>query len=129
MANEDAARLQQLEAELVARIGAFPRISPLLPRLLAEFKEYHTIANTAVMTASNNTAEPSLPKVLWNSLQLPAWFEAARIVALVFVSSASVEMIFSLYDSLFGTGEFQSAGFGRASEDRREAAICEVAPF
>ena len=56
------------------------------------------------MTASNNTAEP-LPKVSWNfwvvnSLQLPAWFEAARIVALVFVSSASVERIFSLYDSL-----------------------------
>ena len=39
--------LAALKAELVARIGAFPRISPLLPRLLAEFKEYHTIANTA----------------------------------------------------------------------------------
>ena len=104
----------------MARIGAFPRIDTLLPRLRAELEEYHSIAYAAVMTGAI-TAPPS-PAELWNfwvvnSIQLPAWFEAARIVALVFVSSASVERIFSLYDSLFGSH------LELALEDRREASV------
>ena len=97
-----------IQAELQARIGAFPRLSEMKPQLEGELEEYHRIAQAATQTLTDH---PS-PEALWdfwraNILQLPQWFRAASIIALVFVSSASVERIFSLYDALFGS-EFES---------------------
>jgi hypothetical protein len=70
--------------------------------LVVELLQYHTLASTLVV----ETNKKLLPGLMWefwrkNQLILTTWYAAAAEVALIMTSSASVEMIFSLYGTLF----------------------------
>lgn len=63
-----------------------------------------------------------LPEVAWDfwrrhSLRLPAWYRAAKEVALVMTSSACMERVFSVYESIFSDQQEM------ALEDVRAASV------
>ena len=102
-----------------------PTLAHMNAALLAELPLYHELATIAFANLPNdltgNVIKPT-PDELWhfwiaNSLRLPSWYLAAGQIALLMTSSACVERVFSLYDSLFD--ESQES----ALEDRREASV------
>ena len=99
-------------------LASLPHVYVIIESLREELAAYHAVAQNFVL--------PELfcerPVAAWqfwlqHSLVLPHWFTAAREVALMFTSSASVERVFATYAHLFTDQQ------GQTLEDRREASV------
>jgi hypothetical protein len=104
---------------------SIPTLAHIEGSLAAElplYKELSTAAINALLVDVNGVAIEPTPDELWmfwpaNCLRLPSWYIAARRGALFMMSSACVERIFSLYDSMFSDSQES------ALEDRREGSV------
>lgn len=111
--------LEALEEELVF-LEALPHVVRHIAALRAELPTYRALAIQAnIPQASIENGSAVAGWQFWQrfALRLPAWFRAAKEVALVTTSSASVERLFAVYRQLFNE---QQEG---AYEDRRAASV------
>ena len=80
-----------------------PKLAAMVNELQNELGRYLRLSNEAIgmrLTIDNMLIEAT-PTVLWsfwkdNCLQLPNFFKAAKLIAIIMTSSASVERMFSL---------------------------------
>jgi hypothetical protein len=94
-----------------------PKIAPLQASLLAELALYHEEAVAAAVVYANPTPDQQWQFWRARKLILKVWYPAACTIALVMSSSACVERIFALYESMF-TDEQENA-----LQDYKSAAI------
>ena len=101
-----------------------PKLAAMINELQNELDSYLRLSNDAIgirLTIDNVVIKATLT-VLWSfwkdrCLQLPNFFKAAKLIAIIMTSSASVERMFSLYVSMFNSEQ------ERVLEDRREASV------
>lgn len=113
--------IQALHVEIEIYTPSFPFGDAAT--LLATVDQYKEAADTYYADKTRN-GEPSSWSsfdmwLFWKTyyMQLPCWYDLAEEVALILTSSASVERVFSLYESMFGHND------QACLEDLREASV------
>ena len=100
--------------EIDVFFSVVPVLNEVKAMLILRLPEYR---DRASLTVTNFDAlppdKPVTPEMLWafwknNHLRLPEWFKAASEVALILVSSACVERVFSLYGASFDSEQESS---------------------